>query len=117
MADRSVPPERTKGMKEDSMQKILMVLLILALLAAAGVLFISQRYEAIGTKAEDLIVFDRLKCSFIEKNIKGEWEAKPLKKGEIFMEVGPDMKGQGPGKQDTGSKSSTQPQPKPDLKI
>lgn len=100
------------------MQKILLVLLILAVLAAAGVLFISQRYEAIGTTSDDLVVFDRLKCAFIEKNIKGEWEAKPLKKGEIFMEVGPDMKDQGSGKPDAGSsRPSAQPQPKPDLKI
>ncbi|MBN1521572.1 MAG: hypothetical protein JW928_03485 [Candidatus Aureabacteria bacterium] len=98
------------------MQKLLTVFMILALLIAAGVLFVSQRYEVVLTSKDNIIVFDRLTTSFIEKNAKGEWERKPLKKGEIFM----GFSSEDSGKKPTGittPQPEPQPKPKPDLKI
>lgn len=92
------------------MQKLLSMLLIIVLLIVGGVLFLRDRYQAIGTGAGDLIVFDRLKGTFIQKNSKGEWEEQNVKAGEIFI----DFESKGKEREKGGDKA---PAVKPDVKI
>ena len=93
------------------MSKLLSFILIIAMILVGVVVFITQRYQAIGTNSDDLIVFDKLNCSFIQKNEKGEWEEKSVKKGKILIDYASPEEGEKPA----GVPSKTKP--KPDLKI
>ena len=68
------------------MQKLLTLLLIIVLVLLGAIVFMTQQYEVIGTNAKDLIIFNRIKCSLIQKNVKGEWEETDLKAGKIDVD-------------------------------
>ena len=100
------------------MQKLLTFVLIIVLLIIGGVLFLTQRYKIIGTNSSNALIFDSVKCSFIEKNAKGEWEEKELKKGEVFIGFEQNKKeNTGTSQPMTTPESKPQPKPKPELKI
>ncbi|MCK5708416.1 MAG: hypothetical protein KAI43_12270 [Candidatus Aureabacteria bacterium] len=96
------------------MQKISGLFLAIAIIALAGVLLVKERYQVIGTSSKNIIVFDKLGCSFITKNAKGEWVKQSIKEAEILV----NFKSPGIGDSDTSTESPDDaPDIKPDLKI
>ena len=99
------------------MEKALILILILVMIGVGLVLFMTQRYQAVETGAQDLIIFDRIKCSFIEKNAKGEWEEQSVKAGEISMEFPETVKEKPEINAPVKTQKPTKPKPRPKLEI
>ncbi len=70
------------------MNKFLSLLLIIALLALAFVIIITQRYETIVAGGK-VIIFDKITTTFIEKDAKGKWKRREISAGEFKINFSP----------------------------